>query len=208
MEKFIPLLTDALDKNKMMYTPQMLHLWAAYLVLLKRWSSVFNLTSVYDPLDMVNLHIIDSLLIQSFLHGKNIIDVGTGAGLPGIPLAIACPTLCFTLLDSNSKKTCFLTQVAAELALNNIEIIHARCEKFQPSTGFDSIVSRAFSSIGVMLTGTQHLLAEGGQFLAMKGVYPQEEIAQVTEKYQVKGVYPLTLHGLAIERHLVRISRN
>jgi len=178
-----------------------------YLDLLQRWNKAFNLTAITDPEEMVWLHILDSLSIQPYLHGDRIIDVGTGAGLPGIPLALINPEKQFILLDSNSKKTRFLTQAKAELGLQNIEVIHSRCEDFQPDKKFTSIVSRAFSSIRVMLETTQHLLAPEGQFLAMKGVYPEEEINDIPPQFKVVGVHKLIIQGLAALRHLVCIER-
>jgi 16S rRNA (guanine527-N7)-methyltransferase len=182
-----------------------------YLDLLQRWNQVFNLTAIRDVYDMVTLHILDSLSISPYLHGSRIIDVGTGAGLPGIPLALTHAGKDFVLLDSNNKKTRFLTQVKMELGIQNIEVVQARCEEY-PSVdtqkiGFDSIVSRAFSSIAVMLTSTQHLLAENGLFVAMKGVYPEQEIRDIPQGFTVTGVHKLEIKGLAAERHVVCIQR-
>jgi 16S rRNA (guanine527-N7)-methyltransferase len=184
---------------------------ALYLDLLQRWNQVFNLTAIRDAYDMVSLHILDSLSISPYLHGSRIIDVGTGAGLPGIPLALTDPDKNFVLLDSNNKKTRFLMQVKAELGIENIEVVQARCEDYPngdiQNPGFDCIVSRAFSSIAVMLTGTQHLLAENGLFVAMKGVYPEQEIRDIPEGFTVIGVHKLEIKGLAAERHVVCIQR-
>lgn len=178
-----------------------------FLELLQQWNQVFNLTAIRDPKDMVMLHILDSLSINPYLHGSRIIDVGTGAGLPGIPLALVNLDKHFVLLDSNSKKTRFLTQAAAELKIKNIEIVHARCEDFHPEKCFDSIISRAFASIQVMLASTEHLLAANGQFLAMKGVNPQQEIAEISDHFNVLSVHPLTIIGLDAKRCLVCVSK-
>ena len=178
-----------------------------YLQLLQQWNKVFNLTAIRDPQEMVLLHILDSLSVNPYLHGSRIIDVGTGAGLPGIPLALVNPDKHFVLLDSNSKKTRFLTQALAELKIKNAEVVHARCEDFQPNTGFDSIISRAFASIKVMLDNTQHMLNAQGQFLAMKGLYPESELAEISEDFKINAVHPLTIVGLTAKRCLVCVSK-
>ena len=179
-----------------------------YLDLLQRWNQVFNLTAIRDVYDMVSLHILDSLSIAPYLLGPRILDVGTGAGLPGIPLAITHPSKTFVLLDSNNKKTRFLTQVQLELGLKNITVVQARCEDYlPPDGGYDSIVSRAFSSIAVMLASTQHLLAKDGLFIAMKGIYPEQELREIPEGYAVVGVHKLDIKGLAALRHVVCIQR-
>lgn len=180
---------------------------AAYLELMHRWNRVFNLTAIKDPNESVLLHILDSLSICDDLHGHRILDVGTGAGLPGIPLALMCPDKEFVLLDSNSKKTRFLNQVIYELNIKNVTVVHARCEDFQPKTGFDSIVSRAFASIQVMLDVTQHLVCEDGQFLAMKGVYPDAEINAIPAKFTLLHVKKLKIIGLDAERHLISVKK-
>src|SRR5579862_3044651 len=136
-----------------------------YLDLLARWTKVFNLTRIRDPNEMIMLHLLDSLAIHPYLHGTRIIDVGTGAGLPGIPLAIIHPEKKFVLIDSNSKKTRFLVQVTHELKLMNVEVIHSRCEDLHPKQPFDSILSRAFASLEVMLETTHHLGSKQSQFL-------------------------------------------
>src|SRR5438445_5925919 len=156
-----------------------------YLELLRKWNRVYNLTAIRDLKESVLLHIIDSLTIRQYLHGMRVIDIGTGAGLPGIPLALTCPDKQFVLLDSNSKKTRFLTQVMCDLSLKNVDVVHARCEDYNPDIKFDSILSRAFASIEVMLETTQHLLAEQGQFLAMKGVYPTAEIKTISSPFEM-----------------------
>ncbi len=180
---------------------------AAYLELLRKWNRVYNLTAIRDLEESVLLHIVDSLTIRPYLHGARIIDIGTGAGLPGIPLALTCPDKQFVLLDSNSKKTRFLTQAMCDLSLKNVEIVHARCEDFKPKLKFDSILSRAFASIEVMLETTQHLLADQGQFLAMKGVYPTAEIKTISSPFEMLAVHKLLINGLDAERHLVCVTK-
>lgn len=201
------LLTKALTANDYDLTETVQQQLVSYLQLLDRWNQVFNLTAINAPEERVLLHIVDSLSISPYLHGARILDVGTGAGLPGIPLALAHPDKHFVLLDSNSKKTRFLTQVQAELGMKNLEVVHARCQDYKTVMGFDSIVSRAFSAITVMLATTQHLLAPSGQFLAMKGVYPQAEIQEMPEAFTLVGAHKLTIKGLAAERHVVCIEK-
>lgn len=179
----------------------------AYLNLLNQWNKVFNLTAIRNLEDMVSLHLLDSLSIQPYLHGDRIIDVGTGAGLPGIPLALTCPQKQFVLLDSNHKKTRFLNQVVYELGIKNVVVVHSRCESFEPDQHFDSIITRAFATLAEMITTTQHLLAERGQFLAMKGIYPEAEIQNLPEKFKLLAVHRLTINGLNVERHLVCMGR-
>lgn len=165
----------------------------AYLFLLKKWNAAYNLTAVRDLESMINKHILDSLAILPWVKGKQIIDVGTGAGLPGIPLAIACPDKNFILLDSNGKKTRFLSEVKRQLDLKNLEVVQIRVENYHPTQGFDTVISRAFSSIAQMLHWTKHLIAQDGIWLAMKGRYPEAELHELeynckVEPYAVKGV--------------------
>jgi 16S rRNA (guanine527-N7)-methyltransferase len=176
-----------------------------YLQLLEKWNKVYNLTAIRDPKDMMTLHIQDSLSIGPYLHGSRIIDVGTGAGLPGIPLAITYPDKHFTLLDSNGKKTRFLTHVQHTLGLKNVTVVHSRVEKFRPTEGFDSILSRAFASLSDMLAMTDHLCAIGGRFLAMKGQYTETELPA---HIRLIGVYPLHVPGLDAQRNLVILEKN
>lgn len=179
----------------------------AYLELLQQWNRIHNLTAVRDYHDMVYLHILDSLAITPYLRGSHIIDVGTGAGLPGIPLALTQPEKQFVLLDSNIKKTTFLTQVVLQLKINNIQIVHQRVEDFHPKKHFDCVLTRAFASIKVMLNATQHLLGKEGVFLSMKGLYPEKELEEIPENFTVFRVHALRINGLNAERHLVCASK-
>ncbi|MCD6039247.1 MAG: rsmG [Gammaproteobacteria bacterium] len=178
-----------------------------YLHLLTQWNKVFNLTSICLPEEMILLHIVDSLSIHLYLHGNRIIDVGTGAGLPGIPLALLYPAKKFFLIDSNNKKTRFIIQAIHELKLENVEVIHSRCENFHPKQLFDSVLSRAFASLQVMLEATQHLVNENGLFLAMKGTYPKQEIQELSQPFKLLAVHKLTIHGLNAERHLICLAK-
>lgn len=177
-----------------------------YLSMMREWNRVFNLTSITQPKEMILLHLLDSLSVNPFLHGDTIIDIGTGAGLPGIPLALVNPNKKFVLLDSNQKKIRFLNQVIYDLNINNVETAHARVEKYEHQR-FDSILSRAFSSLKVMLETTKHLLSDTGQFLAMKGIYPEKELKDIPAEFNVIAVHKLTIYKLNAERHLVCMEK-
>jgi 16S rRNA (guanine527-N7)-methyltransferase len=174
-----------------------------YLSLLKRWNRVYNLTTVNSDKDFVTRHILDSLSVVPYLKGKRIIDIGTGAGLPGIPVALACPDLTVTLLDSNAKRCRFLRQVQAQLKLQNVNIVQQRAEEFHPHEKFDSLLSRAFSSLSTFINSSGHLLADNGQLLAMKGQWPGEEAGEVAAGFRVEDVIKLNVPGLQEQRHLV-----
>jgi 16S rRNA (guanine527-N7)-methyltransferase len=176
-----------------------------YLALLLKWNNAYNLTSVRDPAQMVTRHLLDSLAVAPHLGGGHIIDVGTGAGLPGVPLAIIFPGTRFALLDSNGKKTRFLFQVKTALCLDNMQIHHARVESFRPPELFEAVLSRAFASLADMAAGCGHLLAPAGRLLAMKGAYPEEELAALGPEYKVSAVHVLDVPGLDEQRHLVEI---
>lgn len=176
-----------------------------YLFLLKKWNLAYNLTAVRDLESMVNKHILDSLAILPWVKGNKIIDVGTGAGLPGIPLAIAAPEKKFVLLDSNGKKTRFLNEVKRQLDLKNIEIVQFRVENYRPEQGFDTVISRAFSSLHQMIQWTEHLLAKEGFWLAMKGRYPDTELEETMQKCTVQRY---TVEGIEGERCCVLIENN
>lgn len=176
-----------------------------YLQLLEKWNRAYNLTAVRDPDQMIGRHLLDSLVVLPYLHGARVLDVGTGAGLPGIPLALARPALRFTLLDSNAKKTRFVTQAVHALGLGAVSVVHARAETFQPPERFDTVIARAFASIPDMLAATRHLCAPGGRWLAMKGVFPQEELAGIPAGVHAE-VKPLRVPGLEAARHVVIIE--
>ena len=173
-----------------------------FLQLLDKWNKSYNLTAVRDPEQMVPRHLLDSLSVLPYLQGPRVLDIGTGAGLPGIPLALARPDIEFTLLDSNAKKTRFITQALHELGLKNVAVAQERVEKFHPAEKFDTLIARAFASIPDMLAASRHLCAPHGRFLLMKGVFPREELAAVTDGYRSE-VKALTIPGLDAARHLV-----
>lgn len=178
----------------------------AYLALLVKWNGAYNLTAIRDPEQMVIKHLLDSLSIAPYVQGGSLIDVGTGAGLPGLVLAIVKPELDVTLLDSNGKKVRFLRQVIADLKIGNASAVQTRVEEFDRQ--FDLVSSRAFATLADMVNGSRQLLAENGEFLAMKGVNPTEEIAALPEGFSVRDVVSLDVPFLDEERHLVRITRN
>lgn len=178
----------------------------AYLALLERWNRAWNLTAVREPEAMVIRHILDSLSIRPWIEGPRVLDVGSGAGLPGIPLAIACPEAQFCLLDSNGKRTRFLIQASAELRLANIDVVRSRVEDYQPAVLFNTVVSRAFSTVADLLADAGRLCAPEGRLLAMKGVFPDEELARLPPDYRLVGIYPLHIPGLDAERHLVHLT--
>lgn len=177
-----------------------------YLELLGKWNRAFNLTAVRDTSAMVRRHLLDSLAVAPHLSGSRLLDVGSGAGLPGVPLAIQFPERDFHLLDSNSKKTRFLFQVKTALCLDNMSIHQARAETFVDSAGFDAVLSRAYASLPDMVRSCRHLLAPGGVYLAMKGVLPEAEIQALENAaaWSVRAL-PLRVPGLPEQRHLVAI---
>ena len=179
----------------------------AYLRLLITWNKAYNLTAIRDPEQMVALHLLDSLAVFPFLTGERLIDVGTGAGLPGIPLAIMCPGRAFTLLDSNGKKTRFLFQARCELGLKNLLEVQSRVELYHPEQLYDAVLSRAFTSVADMVAKCRHLLRENGCFLAMKGKFPQSELSEVMKGYKVTASHPLQVPGVDAERHLIVIGQ-
>lgn len=178
----------------------------AYLALLHKWNRAYNLTAVRDPLHMVAVHLLDSLAVLPHVRGPRVLDVGTGAGLPGIPLAVVRPDWALTLLDSNGKKTRFVTQAAIELGLNNLTVVHSRVEEYVSERGFDTVVSRAFASLGEMLGVTRHLLAPHGRLLAMKGAYPTAELAALPQGVALEAVERLAVPGVKAERHVVLLA--
>jgi 16S rRNA (guanine527-N7)-methyltransferase len=173
----------------------------SYLELLQKWSKVYNLTAVRDPLEMVTLHLLDSLSVLPYIKAQSLLDVGSGAGLPGIVLAICRPQLQVTTIDTVQKKAIFMRQVKGELGLENLEVVHARVENYQPTEKFEAIISRAFSEIALFIKLTKHLIAENGQWLAMKGVASQQELEGLEIKFN--SIIPLKVAGLEAERHLV-----
>lgn len=207
MEKSVDSLLDSALEAMSLNLPEMAKQQLIdYLKLIYQWNKAFNLTAIRQIEEMVIKHILDSLSIGPYVSGKRVLDAGTGAGLPGIPLAIIYPEKVFFLLDSNGKKTRFLTHAASTLKLKNVTIIQARAEKFLGDIKFDHIISRAFAELKKMLTFTRHLLAPNGQFLAMKGAYPEEELKNLPAQYKLLKTYKLEIPYLQAERHLICIG--
>ena len=179
---------------------------AVFLSLLERWNRAYNLTAVRDPEAMVVRHVLDSLSILPWLEGPRVLDVGSGAGLPGIPLAIIRPDCEFVLLDSNGKRTRFMSQAAAELKLPNVSVVRSRIGDYRPAILMSSVVSRAFATLAEMVAEAGRLCAPEGRLLAMKGVFPDDELARLPPGYRVVGVYPLRVPDLDAERHLVHLT--
>lgn len=180
---------------------------AQYLELIDKWNRVHNLTAVRDTGQMVVLHALDSLSILPHVHDcRRILDVGTGPGLPGIPLAIAMPEAHVTLLDSSHKKCAFLEQARIELSLDNVDVVCERIEQWRPAQPYDAVVSRAFSELSDFVVQARHAVAPGGRMIAMKGVYPFEEIARVPASHKVAKVLELAVPTLEAKRHLVFVE--
>jgi 16S rRNA (guanine527-N7)-methyltransferase len=182
----------------------------AYLALLIKWNKAYNLTAVRDPDEMVSRHLLDSLSVVPYVldAGDNWLDVGSGGGMPGIPLAILFPERRFTLLDSNGKKTRFLTQVKLELKLANLEVIHSRVEAFKPPQAFSGVVSRAFSSLEDFANWTRHLGDGQSQWLAMKGVHPDDELQALPADFRLAATHVLKVPGCQGQRHLLILRRS
>jgi len=179
----------------------------AYAALLYKWNRTYSLTALREQEKAVSHHLLDSLAILPHVPQGSLLDVGSGGGMPGIPLAIACPDLTIVLLDSNSKKTAFLRQAAIELALPNISVHCGRVEQYHPTKAFSAITSRAFSELADFIDLSMHLLDPDGCWLAMKGVWPYEEIARLPAEVAIKAVHRLQVPGVDGERHLVVLRR-
>lgn len=179
----------------------------AFLALLNKWNRAYNLTAVRDQTEMVSRQLLDSLSILPWVTTEHLLDVGAGGGLPGIPLAIVLPETQFTLLDSNGKKTRFLHQCVLELGLKNVKVIHGRAEDCKPKQPFSQISSRAFTALDNLVTWCDDLLAQDGSFLAMKGQYPDDELAALPTGWQVSSSHSLEVPDAGGERHLIVVTR-
>jgi 16S rRNA (guanine527-N7)-methyltransferase len=178
-----------------------------FLDLLAHWNRAYNLTAVRDPTEMVTRHLLDSLSVLPTLHGKRVLDIGTGAGLPGMPLAIARPELDFTLIDGNAKKIRFVTQACLEIPVPNAHPVHGRVEQYAATEKFDTLLSRAVGSLGDLLGQAAHQCARGGRFVVMKGELPMHEISAVPAGFRIVATPSVRVPGLDAARHLVILER-
>ncbi|WP_208605207.1 16S rRNA (guanine(527)-N(7))-methyltransferase RsmG [Pseudomonas abietaniphila] len=178
-----------------------------YLSLLIKWNKAYNLTAVRDPDEMVSRHLLDSLSVVPYIQGERQLDVGSGGGMPGIPLAILFPDMQVTCLDSNGKKTRFLTQVKLELKLDNLQVIHSRAEAFQPEQPFTGIISRAFSSLEDFTQWTRHMGDTQTRWLAMKGLHPADELVALPADFRLESAQALAVPGCQGQRHLLILRR-
>ncbi len=192
---------------KLSLSDEQQHRLLGFLALLNKWNRAYNLTAVRDPQQMVSRQLLDSLSILPWVRAEQVLDVGAGGGLPGIPLAIALPERRFTLLDSNGKKTRFLNQCVLELGLDNVDVIHGRAEDCTPAQPFQQISSRAFTALDNLVQWCGPLLADDGEFLAMKGQFPDDEVAALPAGWQVKSSHSLKVPGADGERHLLLVAR-
>ena len=180
----------------------------AYAALLYKWNKTFSLTAMREEEKAVSHHLLDSLAVLPHVPAGTLLDVGSGGGMPGIPLAIVLPELAVTLIDSNSKKTAFLRQAAIELRLSNVNVHCGRVEQYHPSLPFSAITSRAFAELTDFVVLSRHLLAADGVWLAMKGVRPEAEIAALPAGVRVRAVHPLQVPGVEGERHVVILDND
>ncbi len=179
----------------------------AYLRILEKWNRAYNLTAVRDIGQMVERHLLDSLAVLPLIRGRRCIDVGSGAGLPGLPLAVASPPTAWTLLDSSAKKTRFLIQAVAQLGLSNIKVMQSRVERYTPAPPFDTVTARAFSPLGALLRETAHLLATGGQVVALKGKNVRQEMTELPSGFTITATERLEIPGAEGERYAVVVRK-
>ena len=177
----------------------------SYVYILEKWNRVYNLTAIRQAEKMVTYHLLDSLSVLPYIKGPDIVDIGAGAGLPGIPIAILLPEFDITLVDSNAKKTRFMQQVVSELKLTNVSVVHSRVEDLPVNSFYDTVISRAFAAVNDMLNVAGYLCKPDGKILAMKGVEPIEEIKDIVAGFRVEKMIKLTVPGLDAQRHLVQM---
>lgn len=202
-------LTALISKTSLQVTETQIEQLVQYVELLHKWNKAYNLTSVRDPSEMLVKHIMDSLMVGEVLTGERFIDVGTGPGLPGIPLAILYPERNFVLLDSLGKRITFLRQVVFQLKLTNVQPVKSRVEEFQVEQAFDGVLSRAFSSLNDMVSWCNHLIAaEQGRFFALKGQFPHEEMSQLPEHVELVESYEIHVPDLVGERHVLELKKS
>ncbi len=204
MQKCREILNEGLVSLNLPVTQAQQEKLLAFVVLIDKWNRSYNLTAIRNPEEMVRRHLLDSLAIADYIQGPKVLDIGTGAGLPGIPLALIHTHCSFVLLDSNIKKTRFVQQVVIELGLKNVTVWHGRIENYQPEAHFDTIVSRAFSSLQSFVSVSFERLVPSGVLLAMKGQQPAKELQQIDCDYSV---VPITVPGINAERCLIQIHK-
>lgn len=208
MKDFSPILWSGLKDLDLLSSEAAIPKLLDYLSLLVKWNKTYNLTAIREPEKMLTHHLLDSLAVVPYVSGKTLIDVGSGAGLPGIPIALAKPECRVTLLDSNQKKTTFLRQVCIQLDIPNVTVVCERAEAWQPAVKYEAVISRAFSDLSDFVRVAAHLCQPGGVMLAMKGVHPHGELHQLSSDVNVEGVFPLRVPELEAERHLVVMRVN
>ena len=175
---------------------------------LDEWNQRMNLTAIRERSQQITKHLLDSLSVHAHLGGTSVADIGTGAGFPGLPLAIALPQLQFTLLDSTAKKLKFVDHAAQTLGLHNVQTVHTRAETYRPKERFDAVVSRAVGPLETFVKGSGHLTVGGGRLLAMKGRYPTDELTHIPSGWKLAAVHRLNVPGLDEQRHLVELCRS
>lgn len=200
-------LENLLKKTELCLTSQQKSQLVRLVLLLNKWNKAYNLTSVRDPQEMLVKHILDSLVVSPYLQGDRFIDVGTGPGLPGLPLAIINPNKKFVLLDSLGKRISFIRNAVRELGLTNVEPVLSRAEEYVPDHKFDGVLSRAFASLKDMTDWCHHLPVDNGLFYALKGIYQQDEVMNMDDRFQVVEVIKLQVPELTGERHLVKVKK-
>lgn len=208
MKDFSPILWSGLKDLDLLSSEAAIPKLLDYLSLLVKWNKTYNLTAIREPEKMLTHHLLDSLAVVPYVSGKTLIDVGSGAGLPGIPVALAKPECRVTLLDSNQKKTTFLRQVCIQLDIPNVTVVCERAEAWQSAVKYEAVISRAFSDLSDFVRVAAHLCQPGGVMLAMKGVHPHGELRQLSSDVNVEGVFPLRVPELEAERHLVVMRVN
>lgn len=203
----LPQLVDGLHALNLDLAESAIAALLSYLSLLAEWNAAYNLTAVRDPAEMVSRHILDSLAVAPFVHGSRLLDVGSGAGLPGIPLGVAFPQWQVTLLDSNGKKARFMTHVVGVLGLANVRVMQLRAEDFHPAEGFATVTSRALAPLADFLAWTSHLGDSDSRWLAMKGARPEEELRRLPAGFRLNAVHVLKVPGLDARRCVVEIGK-